>query len=329
MSAPLFSVIIVTYRNAATIAECLAGLAAQTERDFETIVLDNASPDDSAARARRVFPDAHLIVSPRNLGFAAGNNLAARQARGRWLALLNPDAYPAPDWLAALRDATQRYPHARVFASVQIDARCPDLFDGIGDVMTCAGIPYRGGYRTRCHPVPEGEVFSPCGAAMLIERALFLTMGGFDERFFCYCEDVDLGYRLRLRGEPIILAARAQVRHWGGASSGERSPFAVFHGTRNRLWTFVKCTPTPLLWLTAPLHLMIALVLLLRERPAATRAAAWRGLWAGLTGLPAIIASRRILQAQRRATSWAILQMMAFNPLAFWGRRGKIVRIIV
>jgi len=324
--APLFSVVIVAYRNAATLAECLDSLAAQTERDFETILLDNACPDHSAAAAR-TYPAARVIVSNVNLGFAAGNNFAARVARGQWLVLLNPDAFPAPDWLAALRAAMRRYPRVRVLTSVQLDARHPGLFDGIGDAMTCAGIPYRGGYRTPCRPVPEGEVFSPCGAAMAIDRALFLAMGGFDERYFCYCEDVDLGYRLRLAGEPTILVAQARVRHWGGASSGERSPFAVFHGTRNRLWTFAKCTPAPLLWLTAPLHLALTVLLLLRERSPATRAAAWRGFGAGLAGLPAMLAARRTVQAERRATNWAILRMMTLNPASFWGRRGKIVPI--
>jgi N-acetylglucosaminyl-diphospho-decaprenol L-rhamnosyltransferase len=91
-------------------------------------------------------------------------------------------------------------------------------------------------------------VFSACGAATLIDRDLFLAMGGFDERFFCYCEDVDLGYRLRLAGETTLLLPAAVVEHVGSASTGVRSDFSIFHGSRNRIWTFIKNTPTPLLF---------------------------------------------------------------------------------
>ena len=101
---------------------------------------------------------------------------------------------------------------------------------------------------------------------MLIDRALFLRLGGFDERLFCYCEDVDLGYRLRLVGEPTLLVPDAVVRHVGSASTGgRRSDFAVFHGTRNRFWVFVKDTPPVLFWLTLPLHILATVVLFARH----------------------------------------------------------------
>jgi N-acetylglucosaminyl-diphospho-decaprenol L-rhamnosyltransferase len=131
----------------------------------------------------------------------------------------------------------------RCFTSLQMVADEPGLMDGAGDVMTSAGIPFRGGYRRRRPAdLAEGEVFSACGAATLIDRDLFLGLGGFDERFFCYCEDVDLGYRLRLAGETTLLLPAAVVEHVGSASTGVRSDFSIFHGSRNRIWTFIKNT---------------------------------------------------------------------------------------
>src|SRR5947209_2768774 len=127
--------------------------------------------------------------------------------------------------------AAAAYPDTRAFTSRQLMAGDPGRLDGLGDVMAAAGFPFRGGYRGR-DPGPRdvGEVFSACGAAMLIERALFLGVGGFDERLFCYCEDVDLGYRLRLLGERTLVVPDAVVRHEGSASTGgPRSDFAVFH----------------------------------------------------------------------------------------------------
>jgi GT2 family glycosyltransferase len=202
------------------------------------------------------------------------------------------------------------------------------ILDGLGDVMAAPGFPFRGGYG---HPDPGragiGEVFSPCGGAMLIDRALFLEMGGLDERLFCYCEDVDLGYRLRLAGERTLVVPDAVVEHEGSASTGgPRSDFAVFHGTRNRLWVFVKDTPPLLFWLTLPLHLAATALLFVRHAARGELAAPWRGLTAGLKGLSVALEARREAQARRKVGSWAIARAMTWNPLDLLQRRVVIRR---
>jgi GT2 family glycosyltransferase len=328
-SPPLVSIVIVSYQSGPTLERCLAGLRGQTFQDFEILLVDNASTDGAPQAAVAADPGLRFLEPHANLGFAAGNNLAAREARGRWIALLNPDAYPAPDWLDALVAGAARHPDVRCFTSLQMVADEPGLMDGAGDVMTSAGIPYRGGYRRkRPAHLREGEVFSACGAATLIDRELFLAMDGFDERFFCYCEDVDLGYRLRLAGETTLLLPEAVVEHVGSASTGVRSDFAVFHGTRNRLWTFVKNTPSPLLWLTLPLHVMVTAGLLLLHARRGDAPPVIRGIAAALKreALAPILASRRRLQSARKAGSLAILRAMAIDPVAFFGRRIVIRR---
>lgn len=321
---PLFSILIVSYQSGPTLERCLAGLRAQTFGDFEILLVDNASTDGAPQAAVAADPSIRFLEPGANLGFAAGNNLAARNARGRWLVLLNPDAYPAADWLEALVAGAARHPEVRCFTSLQMVADEPGLMDGAGDVMTSAGIPFRGGYRRRLPPnLVEGEVFSACGAATMIDRELFLVHGGFDERFFCYCEDVDLGYRLRLAGEPVLLLPGARVEHVGSASTGVRSDFSIFHGSRNRIWTFLKNTPGPLLWLTAPLHVAVTAGLLLLHLRRGDAGPAWRGIRAAFERqrLDPILASRRELQAVRKAGALDILRVMALDPVAFFGRR--------
>ncbi|WP_419253377.1 glycosyltransferase family 2 protein [Caulobacter sp. ErkDOM-YI] len=323
-SAPSISVIIVSYESGPTLQRCLAGLAAQTFTDFEILLVDNASTDGAPQAAVAADPAIRFLEPGANLGFAAGNNLAVKSARGRWLALLNPDAYPEPGWLAALMDGAARHSTVESFASLQTSADDPAVLDGAGDNMTSAGIPFRGGYGRRLPAnLPEGEVFSSCGAAMLIDKALFEDLGGFDERFFCYCEDVDLGYRLRLTGRTTLLLPDARVAHVGSASTGVRSDFAIFHGSRNRIWTFIKNTPPLLLWLTTPLHVAVTAGLLLLHLRRGDAGPAVRGIKAALTqpALDAVLADRKTVQARRRAGSGAILRVMSIDPAAFIGRR--------
>jgi GT2 family glycosyltransferase len=323
-SAPAVTVVIVSYQSGPTLAECLARLEAQTFRDFETILVDNASTDGAPGAAAKAFPWIDLVEAGGNLGFAAGNNLAARRASGRWLVLLNPDAYPEPDWLEELMAGAARHPVVKSFASLQLSADRPGLLDGAGDNLTSAGIPFRGGYgRRQPGSLPEGEVFSACGAAMLIDRGLFLEVGGFDERYFCYCEDVDLGYRLRLLGQPTLLLPKAKVAHVGSASTGVRSDFAIFHGSRNRVWTFLKNTPGWLFPVTLPLHVAVTAGLLLLHWRRGDVAPAIRGIKAALKrdDLDAVMADRRAIQAKRKASPSAILRVMSIDPAAFIGRR--------
>jgi GT2 family glycosyltransferase len=328
--SPRVSVVIVAYRSGPTLTRCLEALAAQTFGDFETLLVDNAESraagDGAPQAAARAFPQVRLIEAGANLGFSGGVNLGARQARGRWIAMLNPDAYADPDWLERLVAATEAYPKVRAFASRQLMAEDRSKLDGLGDVMAAAGFPFRGGYQQpdtgRTEP---GEVFSACGGAMLIDRALFLELGGFDERLFCYCEDVDLGYRLRLIGEATLLVPNAVVRHVGAASTGgRRSDFAAFHGTRNRFWVFVKDTPPVLFWLTLPLHVLATLTLFARHATRGGLAAPMRGLAAGIRNIDVALAARREVQPTRKVGSWAIAKAMTWNPLDVMLRRAFI-----
>lgn len=324
--APTITVCIIAYNSGPTLRTCLERLAGQTFRDFETLVIDNASPDPGDAEIAREFPFVQLIENSENLGFAGAGNQGARLARGRWYVLLNPDAFAQPNWLEELAGAAERYPNLLSFTSRQLMDEDPGLLDGLGDVMSGYGIPYRGGYLSRDPgDTPEGEVFSPCGAAMMIDRALFLKLGGFDEFFFCYSEDVDLGYRLQLSGEPTLLVPSAVIRHVGSASTGGRkSEFAVFHGTRNRFYVVYKDTPAILLPVVVPLHLMGVVYISSRRENWPHAHIVWRAFKESLKGLPTILKSRRAVQRARRASAWEIAKAMTWNPRDLTGRRPVI-----
>ena len=199
-STPWVRIVIVNYNAGALLQACVDALAAQTMPSFEAVIVDNASTDPPIGGLQ--LPDARFRIeqAPGNIGFAAGSNLGARGATAPWLAMLNPDTRPAPDWLAELRAATLRHPGTRMFGSTQLDGDDPKIVDGFGDTLSAYGMAWRnlGGQAASELPEQDCEVFSPCAAAALYARSAFEAARGFDESFFCYLEDVDLGFRLRL-----------------------------------------------------------------------------------------------------------------------------------
>lgn len=321
-TAPDFSVLIVNYNGGAYLQGALNSLKAQVHRSFEVIVIDNASTDGSAdALDTDGLPAFTLMREAENHGFARGNNLAAAQARGRWIALLNPDARASPGWLSALTRAAAAHPETRTFASAQFLLDDPGTLDGAGDAYLLFGFPWRGGFGRAARELPgPGFCFSACGASAVYERNLFLSLGGFDERFFCYCEDVDLGFRLQLLGEDCRFVPDAAIEHAGSAISGRESAFSTYHGTRNRIWTYVKNMPTGLLVLTLPVHIALTLYILARNSLTPRFPAMLRGLRDGVTGIVRLRMSPQ-WRVARRGAPRGITRRMAWNPLRMSQRR--------
>lgn len=318
------SVIIVNYNSGDRLGRCLASLRGQTFRDFETIVIDNASHDHSLAAARAIAPDALFLDAGANLGFAGANNRAAAQARGEWLAFLNPDAYPAPDWLDRLIAASGRHPGVDAFGSTQLNDSDPTRLDGAGDAYHVFGIAYRGHFGWPAISLPaEGECFAPCAAAALYRTAAFQALGGFDERFFCYCEDVDLGFRLRLAGGRAIQVRDAIVRHEGSGVTGRYSEFSVYHGHRNRIWTAWKNMPGVYYWPLLPLQILANAVLFWRAWSIGRGAAYWRAMKGGYGGLAGLAADRARIQRHRQVGLRALGRAFVWSPFKLARREEK------
>ena len=323
---PAVSVIIVNYNSGTErLGRCLAALDTQSFQDFEIILLDNAS-EDGSMQGLTETDRLKLIWSETNLGFAAGVNRAAEAASGTWLALLNPDTIAEPGWLAALAAATERYPDAAAFGSIQINADDPALLDGLGDVYHLSGIAYRGDYARPVTRMPEDdrEIFAPCAAACLYRRDIFEALGGMAEDFFCYHEDVDFGMRLRLAGHRAILVRKAVIRHEGSGVTGRYSDFTVFHGTRNRIRTFVRTVPSPLFWLLFPVHLAANLLFFLRAVTLGIGGPYWKGMWHGFFKSPGAWQQRKGIQEKVKISAGEFIRMTTKSPFKLLLRQSDL-----
>jgi N-acetylglucosaminyl-diphospho-decaprenol L-rhamnosyltransferase len=321
-AVPDVTVIVVNYNGGDYLAGCIASLARQTHTNFETILIDNASTDGSLDRIGE-RPDAlRILRQETNLGFALANNIGARGGRGRWLALLNPDAEADPDWIAAMLRAVARRPDHRLVASLQIAMVDDAVLDGAGDCYLAYGFAWRGGFGHPTSETPrEGTCFAPCGAAAFYPREAFLAAGGFDDRYFCYHEDVDIGFRLRLMGERCQFAPDARVRHAGSAITGRTSRFAVFHGMRNGVWTYLKNMPGWLLLPTSPVWIVGLLALLARGLVKGQFRATLDGFVAAFADLGPALAARATIRARRKASVGAVAAALTWNPFAYIGRQ--------
>lgn len=303
-------VIIVNYNGSDDLGRCLDALAMQTRPPRQVIVVDNASSDGSAEQVGTHLPAALLIRANRNLGFARANNLAAAHAvETRWLITLNPDAFPARDWLAHLEAATTRYSECAMFACRLLMAQEPTRLDGAGDSYHLSGYAWRRHHGATAidHATAPREVFSPCGAAAMFRRDAFRRVGGFDENLFCYMEDVDLAFRLRLAGEHCMYLPDARVLHTGSGSTGYRSRFSTYHGHRNMVWVFLQNMPAALLWRYLPVFLLANVAALLVGARRGQLAVVAKAKFDALKQLRRCLARRRAVQSDRRISAIALI----------------------
>jgi len=311
--------VIVTYNAEAFIGRALRAVAAQSRLPDDVVIIDNASADGTCRAVEEAIAGGplHVRVVPAgaNIGFAAANNRGvALLAHCDAIALLNPDAFPEPGWLAALLAAAEARPDAGSFASrLMLDGQ-PGWLDGVGDVCHVSGLVWRHAHGQLAQHVPEahrsGPVFSACAAAALYRRADWLRAGGLDERFFCYAEDVDLGFRLQLAGRPCWYVADAVVHHLGSASTGVGSDFAVYHGHRNLEWLFVKNMPSPLLWRYLPLHLLTWPLLLVWFGARGRGVSFARAKWDALRGMRVAWRARQVVQASRVVSNGQVRRLL-------------------
>ncbi len=324
---PAISVIVLNFNGRQWLAPCLDALAAQQGApSFETILVDNASSDGSAALVRSAYPEVRVLETGANLGFAAGNNAGTGAARGALLVFLNNDTVPAPDWLARLYAGLHERPDFALATSRIVFLSDPAIVDSAGDGYLRAGGAYKRGHGgpAETYGVSE-EVFGACGAAFMIRRRVFDALDGFDARFFMVYEDVDLSYRARLLGYRCWYAADAIVRHAGSGTLGVASAAAVFYGQRNLEWTWLKNTPTRLLFRTAITHGCYAVAGLVYYARTGRLLSALRGKWAALKGLPGVMESRRAVQARSVGDVRAVEGMMERSWMAL-KRREKSAR---
>jgi GT2 family glycosyltransferase len=298
-SAPAqVTVVIPNWNGAAWLPGCLDGLRRQEYRSFDVVLVDNGSTDGSPALARSLDPGLRVVSFPENRGFAAAANAGIDAARTEFVALLNTDTAPRAGWLGALVRALESAPpDVAGVGSMMIRMAEPTQLDGAGDFLTWTGMPVRRGYGepVSAFAVP-GDVFSVCAGAALYRRRVLEELGGFDEAFFAYLEDVDLGLRARLRGYRWLYEPSAEVLHEGHGSSLPM-PSYVRLMTRNRLLLLTKSLPWPLLLWHLPRLLYGQLYFLVAYRAPLASAA---GYFDYLRSLPHVGRQRREAARTRR-----------------------------
>ena len=321
------SVVVVTHQSAACIERCLRSIESQRPAATEVLVVDSGSTDATADVVSR-FAKARWIPAARNIGFAAAANLGVSAASGDLIAVLNADVTLRPGWNTAMLAAAGRHPAAASFASVQFLAVTGETLDGAGDALHCSGLAWRRGHGEQAVPRHDLDVFSACGAAAVYRRQPFVEVGGFEPTFFCYFEDVDLGFRLRLAGHACVCVADAVCDHEHGQSSGgSRSAFATYHGHRNMVWAFVRCMPAPLAWPLLPAFAAAQLACVAAGALRGQGRLVLRAKIDALRQLSRAMDQRRLVQRLRLAPAAAIANALSWTPLPRRGRsRGRDAR---
>jgi GT2 family glycosyltransferase len=285
---------------------CLQALESQTVDEFEVVVIDNSGIGLVHAASPRI----RVISNERNVGFGAAVNQAFHASEAPYLAALNDDAVADPRWLETLLADAEAHPRTGMFAS-EVRLAGTAMLDSAGMLIASDGSSKQA---PLAHLTDSNDALFPSGSAALYRRAMLEEIGLFDESFFLYCEDTDLGLRARWAGWGCRYVPGAIVEHRYSHSAGRASPLKAYYVERNRLYTIVKNFPARMLW-TAPFASAaryfwhVAALVTGRGKTAEYRQAGHsaallpflvlRAHIAALFRLPALLAARRRIRAQR------------------------------
>ncbi len=305
------SIVVTNWNGRAHLERCLPAVLAQVRPAEQAIVVDNGSTDGSADYVRRAFPQVQVVSLPVNLGFAAGTNRGIQAASGSLIVTLNNDTIPQPDWLAnllsALTAARQRGIRIGAVASLMVRAADPSTIDSAGIELDRAGLAWDrdGGQPVTTLPTTVRPVFGACAGAALYTREMLADVGGFDESFFAYLDDVDLAWRAHQRGWQTILAPAAVVHHAHSGSFGATSAWKRRLLGRNKVRLIARNYPGRALlrnlhWVLLFDALAIAGALVTPNSSGLlARLASLAGRLEGLAALPSLLHERA--EIQRRA----------------------------
>lgn len=307
---PVVSAIVVNHNGAGYVEAAVASLLAQEGCAVEVLVVDNASTDGSAdALAERFRDRVRLLRNDHNAGYGAGNNAGIALARGRYLLLLNSDAEAAPDLARTMVEAAEASPRVGMVAAKVLVHSARHVIDNTGHLMYADGLNRGRGRQQEDRGQFDGlrTALFPSGAAALYRREMLEDVGGFDESFFLYGDDADLGLRGRLAGWECAFAPAALAYHHYSRTAGAYSTLKAFHVERNRVWVLLKIFPWPEV-LVSPVFTAFRLATqgfgVLAGRGAAHHLARERSAWhlvavtlrayaSALRGVPAVLRARR------------------------------------
>lgn len=247
MDRPLISIIIVNYNGEKFLKDCFQAIEVQSFKDYEVIIVDNGSHDKSVSFIEENYAHYKLIKKDKNLGFAEGNNLGYKEAKGKWLFCLNNDTVLKEDFFAKIAEAIDRYgDEYSVFAPKILSIHDKATIDSVGGLLIYGDGISRGrgrGETDKGQYNEQEEVLMPSGCAAFYKKDMIDEIGFFDKDFFCYAEDTDLGLRGLVAGYKTLSVPKAVVYHHYSATGGKFSSFKVYLVEKNRFSAAMKNFP--------------------------------------------------------------------------------------
>lgn len=329
---PRTSVILVNWNRKALLEKCLRSLAEQTDSDFELVLVDNGSTDGSLACLDPLsFPSLTVIRNNTNYGFGRAVNQGIRAARGRFIALVNNDVLLDRSWLEEVIRGFDLSPRTGMCASKILLAETPNLIDKVGHVIYGDGQNYGRG-----HGQPDRgqydhveEVLFPDGAAAIYRAEVFESAGLFDEDFFAYGDDAELGLRVRLCGWKCYFIPLALAYHYHSATLGSYAPEKIYLIERNRIWLALKLFPGRQLAQVpfySAIRYLYSLWALVTSRghvgECARQGLAWamfravlRAHGAALRGIPQMVRKRREIFRRARISKGDFLRLIRLHSI--------------
>ena len=328
------SIIIVTWNGKQHLPDCLESLQSQTFHDFEVIVVDNGSIDGSLEYLRTHHPWVQVVQLPENTGFACGNNIGFSHSRGDYIITLNNDTMADPGWLGELVAVADAHPEAGMVASRICNFTDRDQIDSLG-FRVCRDGMSRGAFRLQRYSAitmnPVEKTLFPSACVALYRRSMIDQIGFFDEDFFAFCEDTDLGLRGRLAGWEALVAPEAVVYHKYSQTTGVFSPFKLYLVERNHYWVALKTFPVSWI-LLLPLFTVVrffvqAFTVINGDgsggeflASGSRHSCLWailRGMRDALAGTPAVLRKRSLVMRTRKLTHRQYVQLLKRYRLTF------------
>jgi hypothetical protein len=296
-------ILIVNWNGRQHLERCLMAVYDQHFAGYYVVMIDNGSTDGSCEWVAAHYPQVEVIRLARNAGFAAANNVGIAATTSRYVITLNNDTQVDPDWLGALVDAAETDETVGLCASRLLLADRPEMIDSAGIEIDRFGFAWQRGHgRTDSGEYRVArDVFGPSAAAALYRRSMLNAIGGFDEDFESYYEDVDLAWRAQLAGWRCCYVPAARVLHVHSATGGRDPNRKHYLLTRNRWWAVIKNMPSPRLWPMLPWLVAVDSLSLLRSVAVHRNGAPVTARLAALRGLPRMWAKRRHVQRLRSA----------------------------
>lgn len=297
---PEISVIVVNWNGRQFLPDCLSALRQQTFRDFEIILVDNASADDSLEYVRAHFPEVKFVALESNRGFSGGNIAGYNHATGSTIVLLNNDTEAHPEWLEAIHRAGHAFPAAGSFACKMMYFNDRSRIENCGFQIDSAGIAAELGRDELDSPAwtVAREVFGACGGAVAYRRSMLERIGFLDPDFFMIYEDVDLSFRAQLSGFRCVYVPKAIVYHHYRSTIKQRPALQVFYSQRNIDIVYWKNLPLVFILRSAPRRLLYELGSALYFFRIGSGVPFFRAKLDVLRRLPSVLKKRRVIQKQ-------------------------------